>query len=433
LGASLALSFLTGVLFGLVPAQQASKPDVAGALKDDTHSPGYRVTRLRNAFVIGQVAMSLLLLICAGLFWRALWEGRKLYQEFEPERVQTATFDPAFIGYDEPRAREFYRRLLERVRTLPGVEAAGLANSNIIGDRRTGPLAVAGRGTANPKELPQVGQIVISPGYLSVLKIGLLRGRDFNDADYAGAFPVAIIDETAARQWFDGDDPLGKRLTDGKIEFEIIGIAKGGTQRAPGVALQPFVYLPYAPSSGYDLGARMILHVRTSTAAPEIYAAIRGEVGQLDRRVAPQFTMSLAEYIRLGLLPQRVVASLASVLGLLGLALTAIGIFGVVSHAVTQRTHEIGIRMALGAQSRDVIGLILRQGVKLTLYGLAIGLPAAWAVTRLLTKLLSGVSATDPLTFGGVSLLLAIVALLACYLPARRSVKIDPLAALRHE
>ncbi|HKQ92894.1 MAG TPA: ABC transporter permease [Blastocatellia bacterium] len=433
LGASLALSFLTGLLFGLAPAWQASQPNVVGALKDDPQSPGYRASRLRNAFVIGQVAMSLLLLVCAGLFLRALSEGQKLYQDLEPERVQTATFDPGFIGYDDARALEFYRRLLESARALPGVEAASVANTNLIGDRRTGPLAVAGRGKANLSDLPSVDQIVVSPGYLDTMKIRLLRGRDFGDADYAGAAPVAIIDDTAARRWFDGVEALGQRLTNGKTEFEIIGVAKGGIQRVPGALGEPFVYLPYAPSSGYEYGLRMILHVRTRTAAPEVYAAIRREAAQLDRRMAPQFAMSLAEYIRLNLLPQRVVAALAGALGLIGLALSAIGVFGVVGYAVTQRTREIGIRMALGARRRDVLGLVLRQGVRLTLIGLAVGLLAAWAVTRLLTALLHGVSATDPFTFAGAAFLLLSVALFACYLPARRATKVDPIEALRRE
>src|SRR5262245_56300790 len=433
LGSSLALSLLTGALFGLAPAMRAARPNVAGALKYDARSPGSRASRLRNAFVIGQVAMSLLLLLCAGLFLRALSQGQKLYQEFEPERVQTVTFDPGFLGYDEPRAHDFYRQLLERVRALPGVEAASVASTNIVGDRRTGPLAVAGMGTTDPGELPPGAQIVVSPGHLATLKIGLLRGRDFSDADYAAKAPVAIIDQRAARQWFAGADPIGQRLTNGETEFEIIGVAKVGVQRFPGVAEQPFVYIHYAPSGGYDRDARMILHVRAQTPAQELYAAIRRETAQLDRRLAAQFTMSMADYLRLQLLPQRIVAALAGVLGLLGLALAAVGIFGVVSYAVTQRTHEIGVRMALGAQSRNVLGLILSQGVKLILGGVVIGLLAAWAVTRLLTWMLYGVSATDPLTFIGVSLLLTIVGLLACYLPARKATKVDPLVALRHE
>ncbi|HEX5081421.1 MAG TPA: ABC transporter permease, partial [Blastocatellia bacterium] len=171
LGASLALSFVTGLLFGLAPAWQASRLNVVGALKDDSRSPGYRASRLRNAFVIGQVAMSLLLLVCAGLFLRALSEGRKLYQDLEPERVQTMTFDPGFIGYDDARAHEFYRRLLARVRALPGVESASTANTNLVGERRTGPLAVVRGGTANPGDLPPVDQIVVSPGYLDTMKV----------------------------------------------------------------------------------------------------------------------------------------------------------------------------------------------------------------------------------------------------------------------
>ena len=433
LGASFALSFLVGALFGLAPAWQASKSDVTSALKDDLGSSGRSASRLRHAFVVGQVALSLLLLVCAGLFWRALSEGQKFYQGLEPEQVQTVTFDPGFVGYDEKRAQEFYRRLLERARALPGVEAASVAIGVTVGaDRRARPLAVAGKGAVKPEELPMVDQNVVSPGYLSTMKIRLLRGRDFSEADGASA-PVAIIDEVAAREWFAEADPLGQRLTNGKTEFEIIGVAERGAQLIPGVAPRPYAYLPYAPYIGDGFGTSMILHVRTPVAAHEVYTAIRREVGKLDPQVTGQFTMSLAEYIRLGLLPQRIVASLAGVLGLLGLAIAAIGIFGVVSYAVSLRTREIGVRMALGAQRRNVLGLILRQGVKIAGAGIGIGLLAAWAVTRLLTKLLYGVSATDPLTFGGVSILLVVIALLASYLPARRATKVDPLAAIRRE
>lgn len=434
LSAAFILSLVTGILFGLLPALQASRPDVVAALKDDARSSGRRESRLRNAFVVGQVAMSVLLLICAGLFLRALAQGRTLYQGLDPEHVQTATFDPRFLGYDETRTQDFYRQLLERVRALPGVEAAGLAQVITVGQSsaKTG-FAVAGRAGANRDDLPPVDFNVISPGYLATLKIGLIRGRDFTEADRAGALRVAVIDETTARQWFTESEALGQRLTDGKNEYEIVGVAERGNQRKTGEAPRPFVYLPYAQRSGDVFESRLTLHVRTRVAAPDVYAAIRQVVSQLDRQMPLQYTAPLTEYLRLEMLPQRLVALMASALGLVGLALVALGIFGVVSYSVTQRTHEIGIRMALGAQAGDVLSLILRQGIKLTLMGLGWGLLAAFAVTRLLASLLYGVSATDPLTFLGVSLLLAFVTLLASYLPARRATKTDPMEALRYE
>jgi macrolide transport system ATP-binding/permease protein len=433
LSAAFLLSLVTGIVFGLLPALQASRPDVVRALKEDAHSGGRRASRLRNAFVVGQVAMSMLLLIVAGLFLRALAQGSTQYQGLDPEHVQTATIDPRFLGYDEQRTQEFYRQLLEHVRALPGVEVAGLAQVITVGESRaTTGLAVAGSAVKSLDDLPQVDFNVISSGYLATLKIGLLRGRDFMESDGPGAHRVAIIDETAARQWFAGSEPLGQRVTDGKNEYEIVGIAKRGNQRRASEA-QPFVYLPYTHWHGDIPGSRLTLHLRTPIPASEVYAAIRQVVSELDSQMPLQHAAPLTEYIRLELLPQRLAASMAGALGLVGLALAGMGIFGVVSYAVTQRTHEIGIRMALGAQATDVLTLILRQGIELTLMGLGCGLLAAFALTRLLASLLYGVSATDPVTFLGVSLLLSFVTLLASYLPARRATKTDPMEALRYE
>ena len=434
LSAAFLLALVTGVVFGLLPALQASRPDVVNALKDDARTGGRRASRLRNAFVVGQVAMSMLLLIGAGLFLRAIAEGSTRYQGLDPEHVQTATFDPRFLGYDEPRTREFYSQLLERVRALPGVEGAGLAQVITFGESRaTTGFAVAGSTAANPDDLPQVEFNVISTGYLATLKIGLLQGRDFTEADRAGALRVAIIDETAATQWFQGSDALGQHVTDGRNEYEIIGIAERGNQRSPSEAAHPFVYVPYPQWHGEIPGSRMTLHLRTSAPAPDVYAAIRRVVSNLDSQMPLQYAAPLTEYIRLELLPQRLAASMAGALGLVGLALAAMGIFGVVSYSVTQRTHEIGIRMALGAQAGDVLALILREGIKIAVMGLGFGLLAALAVTRLVASLLYGVSAVDPITFLGVSVLLALVTLLASYLPARRATKTDPMEALRYE
>ncbi|MGH9936257.1 MAG: ABC transporter permease, partial [Blastocatellia bacterium] len=427
LAAALLLSLLTGLLFGLLPALQASKPDVAAALKDETYRGGARGSRLRNLFVTGQVALSFLLLVCAGLFWRALNAGQQYQSGFQPERVQTATLDPGTLRYDEPRAREFYRQLIERIRALPEVESASLAMS--VSPPRMRGLAAAGKGAADPNRSPGANFNAITPGHLATLNLRLLRGRDFSEADRPGAPRVAIIDETAARQWFEGREALGQRLTNGKEEYEIVGIAERVNLGATGSAVEPLVYFPLAQS----FSSRLILHMRARGAAAETNAALRNAVAALDERIPLQYTMPLSEYLRLELLPQRIVAMLAGVCGLVGLALAAIGIFGMVSYAVARRTHEIGIRMALGARSLDVLRLVMRQGIGITLAGLSLGLLGALILTRLLTRLLYGVSPTDPPTLICVSLLLAGVALLAGYLPARKAIKIDPLVALRHE
>lgn len=428
--AALLLSLMTGLLFGLLPALQASKPDLVMALKDGTDRRGVRGSRLRSLFVIGQVALSFLLLVCGGLFWRALNTGQQYHPGLDPERVQTATLDPHLLGYNEPRSREFYRQLLERVRALPGVEASSLASSVSVGNsRNTMGLAPASEGSTKPNQLPAVSFNAVTPGHLAVLKLRLLGGRDFTEADRQDSQRVALIDETAARQWFSGRDSLGERLTDGKEEYVIIGIVERANLSLKPSDAEPFVYLPVAQA----FNTRLVLHVRTQAPAPDAYAAVRAAVASLDERIPLQFTMPLAEYLRLQLLPQRIVASLAGVCGLVGLALAAIGIFGMMSYAVTQRTHEIGIRRALGAQNSDVLRLVMRRGVMIVATGSSLGLLGALAVTRVLAGLLYGISPTDPLTLISVSILLAGAALLACYLPARKATRVDPLVALRHE
>lgn len=427
--AALVLSLLTGILFGLLPALQASKPDIVATLKDGSYREGARGSRLRSLLVVGQVALSFLLLVCAGLFWRALNTGRQYQPGLEPERVQTATLDPRFLGYDETRAREFYRQLLERVRAMPGVEASSLASSVSVGNSRSSMgLEPVGNG-AHLEQLPPVSFNAVTPGHLALLKLRLLSGRDFTETDRDGAQRVAIIDEIAARQWFPASAPLGERLTDGKDQYVIIGVAERANLTADASTAQPFVYMPVAQA----FNTRLVLHVRTQASAAETYAAVRVAVASLDERIPLQFTMPLTDYLRLSLLPQRIVAALAGVCGLVGLALAAIGIFGIMSYAVTQRTREIGIRRALGAQNGDVLRLVMRSGVTIAITGLSLGLLASFAVTRLLAGLLYGISPTDPGTLIGVSVLLAGSALLACYVPARKATKVDPMAALRHE
>ena len=350
--AALLLSLVTGLLFGLLPALQASKPDLVVTLKDETYRGGVRGSRLRDLFVVGQVSLSFLLLVSAGLFWRALHTGQQYHPGLDPERVQTATLDPHFLGYDEPRSREFYHQLLERVRTLPGVDAASLAWSASVGHSRSSMgLAPVGDGSNDSKQLPAVGFNAVTPGHLELLKLRLLAGRDFSETDRQGPQRVAIIDETGAREWFAGGEAVGKQLTDGKEQYSIIGIVERANLQANPSDAQPFVYLPVAQT----FNPRLVLHVRTQAPAAEAYAAMRSAVAPLDERIPLQFTMPLGEYLRLELLPQRIVAALAGVCGLVGLALAAIGIFGMMSYAITQRTHEIGIRRALGAQNSAVL------------------------------------------------------------------------------
>jgi len=439
LGWTFMLSLITGIIFGLIPALQSSKPDLSRALKDDGHGQGWRRSRLRDLFVTGQIAMTLLLLICAGLFLRALAHASTVHPGTEPEHIQTATLDPRFFGYDERQTQEFYRQLLERVRALPGVEGAGLAMMVPVGEAQAGTLiGIEGSEsyTADLSDEHSAGvkteYNIISSGYLQTMKIPLLRGRDFSDTDRDGAASVAIIDETMQRRYFGGVNPLGKRIRDAERTYEIIGVARSGSYRTLNSEPRPFIYLPFAQHAD-ERSSRMMLHARSADNAANIYAALRREVAAIDRNIPLQEPLTIGDYINFALLPQRIATSVAGVFGLTGLILSGLGIFGMVSYSVAQRTREIGIRMALGAQQADVLWMVLRQGWRVTALGLIIGIALALAVTRLLSSLLYGVSTTDLATFVVVSLLLAVVAMLASYIPARRATKVDPMVALRYE
>ena len=434
LSLTLALSLLTGVLFGLLPALQSARLDVSSTLKDDAGG-GRGPSRARDWFVVSQVALSLVLLVSAGLLLRALKRAHNVFPGERPEEILTLTPDPQLLGYDEGRTREFYRQLVERVEALPGVESAGLADG----------VPVAGGYAMTAFEFKgeqrMAGVNAVSPGYFETLGIPLVRGRDFSPADRAGAPPVAVVDEALARRFFEGEDPVGQLITfdagpaQGRRRIEVVGVVRGGADASLGWRPHFFVYLPAEqPLFGEGTMRRMILHARAPRLPREqTLAALRRETAALDPNVPVLDAGPLAERIDVALLPQRVAASVAGVFGLVGLALASVGIYGIVSYTVAQRTREIGVRMALGAQRGDVLALILRRGLRLSLYGIALGLAGAFVATRLLEEMLYGLSATDPVTFASVSLLLAAVALLASYVPARRATKVDPMVALRYE
>jgi len=430
---TLLLSSVTGVLFGLAPALQASKQDLASALKDDAGGRRLSRSRLRDLFVAGQIALALVLLVSAGLFMRALTRARTVFPGERPEEVLTVTLDPHLLGYTHERTLEFYRQLTERVAGLPGVERAAVAAGIPVGNGYPMTAYVIN------EQPTEVGFNTISPTYFETMRIPLLRGRNFTDADRTGAPRVAIVDEQLARRFFPDRDPVGQYLYEDtppgqpRVPVEIVGVVRGGTGASLGWQPTYFVYTPVAqPHEGFGI-SRLILHVRTRRPAQEVFAGVRREVRALEPNLPLLSTAPLTEAMSLTLLPQRLVATVAGLFGLLGLALAAVGIFGLVSYAVTQRTHEFGVRMALGAQGRDVFKLVLRQGLKLALVGIAAGLCGALIVTRFLTSLLYGVSAADPLTYAGVALLLVVVTLFACYVPARRATKVDPMVALRYE
>ena len=426
------LSLATGVLFGLLPALQATKPDLVPSLKDEVSFGGHRRSLLKSSLIVAQVSLSLVLLVGGGLMMRALEKAQTINLGFDPHHAVEVSFDLRLQGYESGQGKEFQKRVLERVRGLPGVQSAGIADLvpvDLHFSRAS--IFLEGQQLERPANVPTAMYNRVSPGYFQAMSTRLLQGRDFTEQDDEKAPRVAIINETFARRFFPGEDPIGKRFSLGRPDAAktlVIGVVQDGKYAGLNEDPKPFVSRPLWQS---DVGATSVI-ARTEGDEQKLKAAVSREVQQLDSHL-PMSGNTLVERMSLPLLPARIAASVLGAFGLLALALAAIGIYGVISYAVSTRTHEIGIRMALGAQRTDVLRLVLGQGLRLTLIGVAIGLSAALALTRLMKSLLFGVSATDPTTFLIASLLLAGVALLACYVPARRAAKVDPMVALRHE
>jgi putative ABC transport system permease protein len=430
---TLIISFITGALFGLAPALQASKVDLIPALKDEAGLGGYRRSRFRNGLVVAQVALSLLLLIAAGLIVRSLQKTQMIGPGFEVENRITMSVDLSLQGYDEARGREFYKQLISRVESLPGVRGASYISSLPLNlDFNSGNIYVEGQPFTRASDLPNMPYGLVWPRYFEAMGIPLLQGRDFTMRDDKEESRFVIVNETFARRFWPGQNPIGKRLSRGVPDnprYEVIGVAKDGKYWSLGEAPKPFVYFPMAREYSNDVS----LIVNTSVKPQSMITTIRREVERLDANLPLYDVNTMSEHLRLSLFPLRAGAWVAGGFALLALLLAGLGIYGVMAYTVSQRTREIGLRMALGAEARDVMKLVVRQGMRLALIGLAIGLAGAIALTWLMSSVLYGVSSTDVVTFAGVTLILGSVVLIACYLPARRAVKVDPIVALRSE
>jgi len=435
LGFTLAASVLTGLLFGIAPALQSSRFDLNEALKDGGRggSDGRGRTRVRSLLIVAEVALSLVLLIGAGLLIKSFSKLRNTDPGFDPSSTLTASLSLAPVRYDtDEKIADFYGRLVERVRTLPGVETVGAVNPLPLSENDYAfSFAVIGQPPPPPGQRQSASARFVSPDYFRAQGVPLRAGRVFNEADRAGAPNVLVVNEAFARRHLAGADPLGQRLRLGinGIEGEIVGVVGDIRGTSLATPAEPEYYVPAAVISSNDL----TLVIRTATDPATLAPALRQVVAEMDKDLPLYDVRTMESLVARSVARQRFSMTLVGVFAVLALLLSAVGIFSVMSFLVAQRTHEIGIRMALGAQARDILSMVIRHGIGLTLVGVALGLAGAFALTRLMSGLLYEVSATDPFVYGGITALLAAVALLACYLPARRATKVDPLIALRYE
>jgi putative ABC transport system permease protein len=431
LGFTLLVSLLSGVIFGLAPALQASKPDLVLTLKGETSALARRAFgfNLRKALVVIQVALSIVSLISAGLFVRSLRNAQAVNPGFITDNILLAGFNLGREGMDRSQGANFQRQLVERASSLPGSQSVTIASSRPFGGGIWRSVFLEGQAPDERGVFVQLNNVGLR--FFETLGIPLITGRDFTERDAENAPHVVVVNETMARRFWPNQSAVGKRFKFFGEEFyrEVVGVARDTKYNDLTEANTPFIYVPLLQNYA-DAGT---LHVRAAGDAAQITAAVRGVVKELAPNLLLLDVQTLSDRIDQSLNGQRSQTRLLAFFGLLALLLSSIGIYGVMAYSVAQRTREIGIRMALGARSQNVLSLIIKQGMALVVSGVALGLIAAFVVTRLIGSLLFGVTAADPMTFAVTSLLLVGVAALAGYLPARRATKVDPLIALRQD
>jgi predicted permease len=430
LGFTALASLLSAVIFGTAPALRATKVELIPALKEGGGDAAMTRSLFGKALVVAQVALSLLVLAGAGLFVRSLINLRNVDTGFNQRNVLLLQLMTDSVGYkeDDPLLANLYREVEEKVSAIPGVRAASFSLFSFNQGSWSGPIAVPGgappiRGNSN------ILNNVVGPGFFTAMNLPSILGRSFGPQDTRTSPKVAVISEEMSRRFFPGESPLGKRYRMEGDEIEVIGVVKDAKYRRLTEEPQPMAYYPYSQQNRY-LGN---FEVSYSGELGVVTAAVRRTIKEVNPNLPIFEVATLSEQVERSIVQQKLIARLSSLFGLLALLLAAVGLYGVISYSVTQRTREIGIRMALGAERRNVLRLVLGQGAKLAFVGALIGLVAAWALTRWIESLLFNVNATDPLTFVAIALLLMAVALLACYIPARRAAKVDPMVALRCE
>ncbi len=438
----LLVTLLTGVIFGLAPALIAVRTDLVSVLKGVASGQGNLQHsnavgwNLRNLLVISQVAISITVMVCAGLFLRSLIRLQNVDPGFSAENLISMHIRPGLLGYSAAEGKRFFNELLRRVESQPGVRSASLVSNiplGINGQQWRGPIFREGDLPSN-EGMPSWAN-VIAPKYFETMRTQLVVGRDFTERDDGGAPRVAIVNQEFARRLYGNEqNALGKRFHHGPNPplIEIVGVAKDGRYQNIYESPRPYFFLP-KDQEGYQFRMMLLVNAADGTEPKSVVAGVRREITQLDPRV-PVFGVQIGEQnLANAYWEARLAAWLGTAFGVLVLVLATMGLYSVMTYAVSRRTREIGIRIALGAQGRDVLKLVIRQGLILVIAGMVAGLAGSLALTRILSSLLYGISSSDPLTFVGVGALLALVALLACWIPARRATRVDPMIALRHE
>jgi len=426
------MSLATGLIFGLAPAWRSAQFDLT-TLNASGCKASARNSRLSRMLVVAQMAVCLILLIAGALCLRSLMKAQELNLGFQPAGRVLARVDLNDVGYQVAEQQAFYARWLERTAALPGVQSVSLAHRLPLGTGSSSmQISPAERPLLPEENRTTINVFQVAPDYFATMGATLLQGREFNQHDRIGAPLVAILNETAATRWWPGENPIGRRLLINGINgetAEVVGLVSNGKYLSLSEEPTPVIFLNFLqrPAAEFTL----VAHVAGDAQAT--LAAIRQLTKELDPRLALTQMATLHDYLKLALFPMRTSALLLGILGGVALLLAASGLFGVIAYAVAQRTREVGIRLALGAQQGQILRQIISEGMRLAGWGIALGLSGAFALTRLMQSMLFNMSATDPLTFAGIALLLSAVALLACWLPARRAAKVDPMIALRHE
>jgi len=432
---TLVISLLTGVIFGLIPALQATKPEINEWLKDGQRSasggPGGK--RARSWLVVTEMALALILLIGAGLLIKSFLILWQVEPGFNPHNVITMAISPSPPKYNTQRDFVILcQRVLEQVKSTPGVDAVGVVNQLPFSGRNLGlNFTVVGQPPVKPEDTASANFRLVSPGYLQAMGIPLKRGRDFNDHDTRDSTPVALINETLAKHYFANEDPIGKQLNiEGQqAPREIVGIIGDVKQIKLDAEVKSEIYVPF-----FQIAVpAMNIVVRTTTDPGSMTSAVLQQISRVDPDQPVYQVKTMDEYLGESMAQRRLSTVLLGVFAALALILAALGVYGMMSYLVSQRTREIGVRMALGARQLDILKLVVRHGMWLSILGIAVGVAAALLLTRIMTSSLYGISASDPLTYLGISALLALIALLACLIPARRALKVDPIIALRYE